>query len=449
MGRLMIAGTKSGCGKTMVTCAVLQALKNRGMDVTAFKCGPDYIDPVFHKTVIKVPSYNLDSFFMAKNTVNYLLDKNSSEISIIEGSHGFYDGVSYTEKASSSEISRWTNTPVALVVDCRGMITSIGAVIKGYISYSENNIKGIIFNGATALSYQYLKEECERLGVKAFGYFKASEDSKLESRHLGLVTTLEIDDMQSRMNALAQQVEDTIDIEALIETADSAPKLEYEFHEPKKVADVKIAYAYDRAFSFYYEDNLQLLRELGAQLIPFSPMTDEKLPEGINGLMIGGGYPELFAKELSENKTMLASIKQAVCGGLPCIAECGGFMYLHERMSEYTNALYDMVGVIKGKGIINDSLPRFGYGVMMALRDNVFCDKGEQIAIIDAHYYESENRGADFYEEGPHKSQKSGHGTNTMFAGLQHIHFYANIEFAKNFVKACAAYEPENIKRSE
>ena len=364
MDRIMIAGTKSGCGKTLISCALLQALKNRGIAIRGFKCGSNYVDPVFHKTVIKIPSYNLDTFFMAKNTVNYLLDKNGGEMALIEGSHGFYDGMFYTQKASSNELSRWTNTPVVLVVDCTGLITSVGAVIKGYLSYAKNNIKGVIFTGMLPQHYKYLEEECESLGVKAMGYFEVPDDAKLESRHLGFVTTVEIDEMKARIQELAKQAEETIDIDAILETAAQAPEFEYEFYEPKRIEDVKIAYAYDKAFSFYYEDNLTLLGELGATLIPFSPIQDEKLPEGIDGLLIGGGYPELFAKELSENKSMRESIKKAIEGGLPTIAECGGFMYLHEQMSRYTNALYEMVGVIKGKGVINDSLPRFGYATM-------------------------------------------------------------------------------------
>ena len=437
MKRIMIAGTHGGCGKSDVITGVLGALKNRKMKVSAFKNGPSYIDPVFNREIIRIPSYNLDTYLMTKNTVNYLLDKNGSEISVIAGNLGFYDGYSFTPTASSCELSLWTDTPVALVVNCNGRGASIGAVMKGYLEYGRNNIKGVIFTNIKASVYPFMKQECEKLGLKAFGYFPKVEDKAPLSRHLSFATSLEIEDMRKRVEKLAQLAEETIDIDELLRTADEAPELAYEFNEPEKIADVRIAYAYDNTFSFYYEENLRLLEGLGAELVRFSPMEDEKLPDDIDGLYLGDGYVAVHAKRLSENESMVRSIGEAVKNGLPTIAEGAGYMYLHESIKDYTTAEYKMAVVIKGQCSMADAEPGYFYITLKAREDNMLCCKGEKIASYEVHSYDSTANGRSFEAERAGWSKRVINAADTMYAGFPHLHFYANIDFAKNFVKKC------------
>ncbi|MBQ3471552.1 MAG: cobyrinate a,c-diamide synthase, partial [Clostridia bacterium] len=293
MKRIMIAGTHSGCGKTTVTCAVLQALKNRSLNVSSFKCGPDYIDPMFQKTVIGADAYNLDSFLMTDETIKYLLQKNSRDINIIEGVMGFYDGLGFTERGSTYELSEITETPVILVVDCRGKSLSAIAEIKGFKEFKSNKITGVIFNNLPEKLYPDMARECEKTGLEPLGFMPTVKGAEIGSRHLGLVTAEEIGDIKEKINLLAKQAEQTIDINRILELAECGDT-KTEISPADKIADVKIAVARDRAFCFYYEDNLNLLRELGAEIAYFSPLNNDAVPE-CDGLILGGGYPELYA----------------------------------------------------------------------------------------------------------------------------------------------------------
>lgn len=436
MKKIMLAGISSGSGKTTVICALLQYLVNNGINVTSFKCGPDYIDTMFHKEVIGTPSYNLDSFFMDDRTVNYLFEKNSGDIAVIEGVMGFYDGMNYTEKASSYDISEITNTPVILVVNARGMGNSAGALIKGFMDYRKNNIKGVIFNCVSSPVYERLRKICEEIGIKPLGYLPFCEKAKIESRHLGLVTATEINDLKEKLMVLADTAAQTLDINGILEMAAVSEKTTY-IKNVHPVNHIRIAVARDKAFCFYYEDNLQLLRELGAEIVEFSPMSDDALPENIDGLILGGGYPEIYAEKLSQNISMKESIKNAVTSGLPCIAECGGFMYLHDGMCDVTGRYYDMVGIINGRCAHTERLQRFGYIEIEAQSDNIFCKKGEKIRAHEFHYYDSENNGDDFVARKNGSEWGCAHTSENLFAGFPHIHFYANRKFAESFIEHC------------
>ena len=329
--RLVLAGTNSGCGKTTVTCAVLQALVSRGLRVGAAKCGPDYIDPMFHSRVIGAKSSNLDSFFFDRDTMRYLLAHNGQDcdITVIEGVMGYYDGLGLTStRASTYEAARETESPVVLVVNARGAALSVVAAVQGFLDFApDNNVQGVILNGCSAMSYGALARELEsRLGVRACGYLPRLPECTLESRHLGLVTADEVADLREKLRQLAEAAEKTLELDALLEIAHNAPVLDFTPPVlPEKGAPVRIGVARDRAFCFYYEDSLDLLRQLGAELIPFSPLADEKLPDGVQGLYLGGGYPELYAARLEENHTLRRQIRDVVYAGMPCIAECGGF----------------------------------------------------------------------------------------------------------------------------
>ncbi len=436
MKRIMLAAVNSGSGKTTVTCALLQYLVNNGVDAVSFKCGPDYIDTMFHKSVIGAPSYNLDSFFMDDNTIKFLLNRNSADISIIEGVMGFYDGINFTEHASSYEISEITETPVILIMNCKSMANSAAAVIKGFLEYRPNRICGVIFNQVSMATYLRLKPICESLGIKPLGYLPFYENAKLENRYLGLVTAAEVNDLKAKLQKLAKMASETLDIDGILDMADDAP-LEYTDLTEKKIADVRVAVARDVAFCFYYEDNLRLLKELGAELVEFSPLADKSLPEGIDGLFLGGGYPEIYAEVLAENKEMLAEIKSVIEGGIPCIAECGGFMYLHEKIRDVTGQEYKMAGVIKGACFKKEHLQRFGYLELTANRDSVLCEKGGKIRAHEFHYYDSDSNGDGFDAVKSGKEWKCINVRDNLVAGFPHMNFYANVDFAKSFIRKC------------
>lgn len=442
--RFMIAGSNSGSGKTTVVCALLQALINKKYKVSAFKSGPDYIDPMFHSKVIGAKSRNLDLFMLGDVITNYLLAKNSSdaEIAVLEGAMGFYDGMGKTEQYSAYDLARATKTPVILVVNGKGAALSLAATIKGFKEFrSDSNICGVILNNVKEMSYKFYKATLEEeTGIKLVGYLPPMQDCSFESRHLGLITAEEIGDLQQIVGRLAKQAEETIDVDAIIKIAQQADKLLYEEQTVEVIANVKIALAQDKAFCFYYQDALDLLKELGAELIPFSPLEDTSLPD-CDGFILGGGYPELYGKELMVNSTMKNSIKMAIERGTPCFAECGGFMYLLERFKR-DNDSYSWVGVLNGETEMTDKLTRFGYISLTANNDNIFCKAGESINGHEFHYSDSTNNGKSFLAKkaSGSASWQGVHASKTIYAGYPHIHLWGNKDFAINFIEACLKF---------
>ena len=437
--RLVLAGTNSGCGKTTVTCAVLQALVSRGLRVGAAKCGPDYIDPMFHSRVIGAKSSNLDSFFFDRDTMRYLLSHNGQDcdIAVIEGVMGYYDGLGLTStRASTYEAARETESPVVLVVNARGAALSVLAAVQGFLDFApDNNVQGVILNGCSAMSYGALARELEsRLGVRACGYLPRLPECTLESRHLGLVTADEVADLREKLRQLAEAAEKTLELDALLEIAHNAPVLDFTPPVlPEKGAPVRIGVARDRAFCFYYEDSLDLLRQLGAELIPFSPLADEKLPDGVQGLYLGGGYPELYAAQLEENHALRRQIRDVVYAGMPCIAECGGFMYLTQSIAGRA-----MVGALPGDCFDTGKLTRFGYITATAREDNLLCRAGEQVPMHEFHHWDTPQPGDAFGAEKPSGKQwRCAYATDTLYAGFPHFHFYAKPVMAQRFLAAC------------
>lgn len=439
--RLLLAGTNSGCGKTTVTCAVLQALVNRKLRVGAFKCGPDYIDPMFHSRIIGAKSANLDLFFFEKNTMKDLLVRNAADcdVSIIEGVMGYYDGMGLTSvRASSYEVARASESPVVLVVNGRGASLSILATIHGFLSFCpDSGIRGVILNQCTSMTYEALSQAIrERFGgrVEPLGYLPPMPDCVLESRHLGLVTAAEVAGLKEKMAALSEQAEKTIDLDSLLELASGAEPVCYEPVElPHYDISVRIAVARDKAFCFYYEDSLQALRDMGAELVEFSPLADEKLPESIQGLYLGGGYPELYAEKLSENRSMRDCVRTALERGLPCIAECGGFMYLTQAIADHP-----MVGFLPGECFDTGKLRRFGYVTLKAKTDNLLCKAGEEIRGHEFHHWDATQPGDSFTAvKSTGKSWDCVVTTDRLYAGYPHFHFYANPAFAKGFYETC------------
>ena len=452
--RILLAAGSSGSGKTLITCGLLEALVERGFKTASFKCGPDYIDPMFHSRVIGTKSRNLDTFFTGSEVTKYLLTRNARdcEIAVMEGVMGFYDGVAgTTTRASAYDLAKVTDTPVILIVNSRGMSVSLAAYVKGFLEYKkDSHIKGVIFNQMSPMLYPRMKKLLEEeLGVAVLGYVPKVEDCVIESRHLGLVLPDEIPELKDRLHKLAGVLEETLDIDRILELAGEAPDLLDA--KPESVTDfrlsepVRIGVAEDEAFCFFYADNFRLLGEMGAEIVPFSPMEDKQLPDDLDGLLLYGGYPELNGKKLEQNTTMKDMIREKLKAGMPCMAECGGFMYLHEEMEGMDGNFYQMAGVIPGKAYRTPKLSRFGYVTLTQKKPALGMEDFGEIPAHEFHYFDSENCGGDFHAAKP--ESKRGwdciHGTDTMLAGFPHLYYYGNPEVPKAFLKKCLAYKKQ------
>ncbi len=434
----MIAAPASGSGKTLVTCGILQALVNRKLRTASFKCGPDYIDPMFHSRIIGTRSKNLDAFFTEEGTLRYLFSRGSEgcDISVVEGVMGFYDGIRIdSHEASSYDVSMKTGTPVVLLIDSRGASLSVLPILKGFLEYRRNNIKGVIFNRMSERVFKTIAPEAERMGVKAIGYVPKVSDLVLESRHLGLVLPGEVENLKDKLNRLADVLEKTLDIDSLIELARTAPDLEYVVPDvPRMFEGVRVGIADDEAFCFIYEDNLDILRRMGAEVVRFSPLEDDRVPD-VDGIILPGGYPELHAGRLERNRSMLADIKSRLDGGMPCMAECGGFMYLHTLMTDREGMVYRMCDVINGNSENSSRLVRFGYATFRSNRTGLWC-KGHEF-----HYWESDNCGEDWTATKPSgASYACIHDDGRMIAGFPHLYYYSNMELPKEFLRRCREY---------
>jgi cobyrinic acid a,c-diamide synthase len=405
---------------------------------------------MFHREVVKISSRNLDEFMIGKNNCKYVLGKNSkdADISIIEGVMGYYDGIGIGTSCSTYELAKLMDCPVVLVLNCKGMAASICALIEGFKNFREkSNIKGVILNDISKRLYSYYKNIIEsNTDVKVYGYLPYLAECKLESRHLGLVTAQEIGNLENIVVKLGEAAIETIDLDGLYELSKSADCLEYEEPNIQAVGKTKIAVATDKAFCFYYKDNLDLLEQLGADLIEFSPLSDTELPKDIGGLYIGGGYPELYTKELSNNKSMLADLREKVKMGLPTFAECGGYMYLLESFKDNNSEVYNMVGAVEGQSYMTKSLENFGYGKLVSNCDNLMCKKNESINVHEFHYSSSTNKGNSFISNKPQstKQHECIIADETKFVGYPHLHFLGNIDFACNFVRKCTEYSIEH-----
>lgn len=447
MPRLLIAAPASSSGKTMVTCGILRALKKRGLSVQSFKCGPDYIDPMFHREVLGVPGYSLDSFLCGCDGVKKILAEHAEEdiLSVVEGVMGYYDGIAgISTRASTYEIAAVTQTPSVLVVDARGASLSIVPQLQGLTGYrkkeDQNGLKGVILNRISTMMYGRLKKVIEEeTSLNVYGYVPELSEAALESRHLGLKMPGEIEKFQEKTDRIAQVMEETLDLDALIRLAYEAPDIVVDGNEKcSEFTDkVKIGVARDEAFCFIYPENLRILEKEGADLVYFSPVHDRALPNNIRGLVFYGGYPELYAEQLSANETMKKSIRTAIESGIPCIAECGGFQYLQEGLEDCEGNIWPMAGVLKGKSFFTASLKRFGY--LFLKGGKVFGTATELLTAHEFHYYDSEACGDAFCAQKPltDRSWKCMFSTDTMLAGYPHFHYVGNPQIAEAFVERC------------
>ena len=455
----MIAAPQSGSGKTLITCALLQALKEKNYYLESFKCGPDYIDPMFHKTVLGISSRNLDPFFTEDSITRMLLAKgqDSRDLAVIEGVMGLYDGLGgIREEASSYALAKATNTPILLTVNARGMGRSLLALLSGFLQYDTAHlIKGVILNQTPSSFASVLSKEIEEtFHIPVVASFPVRDDVRIESRHLGLVMPYELEDIQSRLKIASQVLCENANIEQILEIAKSAPQLEYDVKRDikQKLTEktIRIGVARDEAFCFYYEDNLDLLKSLGAKLIFFSPLHDDTLPKDLDGILFGGGYPELYLKELEENESMRNSVKSAIENKMPSLAECGGFMYLHDTIFDSEKKPYKMAGVIHACCMKKERLVRFGYLTLNSKTDS-FLQKGETIRGHEFHYYDSEDNGECAIAKKPvgTRSWECVHAGSDHWWGFAHLSYYSNPKFAEKFAEACRSYKTNKIAKKK
>ncbi len=491
INRFMITATKSGSGKTMITCALLQLIKDSGKKVSSYKCGPDYIDPMFHRKVLDVPSKNLDTFFTdEKITAQLFLDgRSDGDFAVLEGVMGLYDGLGGRyEQGSSYHLAKVTQTPIILVVDAKGMGKSVLALIAGFLQYdTQHLIKGVLLNRMSKGYYDIIKPLIEQeLSIKVVGYFPEQKDIRLESRHLGLVKPDELADIKEQLDELAGRLKKTIDLDKLLGIAAEAEEIcdsgNVDVYNEKSIGDceqnefiqniksdcetqyqttktekkriqnqnetVNIAVAMDEAFCFYYEDNLRLLEKYGAKLQYFSPLHDAELPDNCDALLLGGGYPELYAKELSENLSMRNSIKIAFKAGLPTVAECGGFMYLHtyihnvcDEGADTQNYVFGMAGALAGECHFKGKLVRFGY-IELEEKHSNFLPPDEKIRAHEFHYYDSTDNGTDCIATKPATGSKYDCviSKDNYWLGFPHLYYPSNPHFAGSFVRKAQEY---------
>ena len=448
---IMIAAPASGSGKTLFTCALLRLLERKGIRAAAFKCGPDFIDPMFHKKVLGTPSRNLDLYMAGEEGVrrSFAAGCAGAEIAVIEGVMGYFDGTGASGmEGSSYELATVLQTPVLLTADVRGMSRSAAAMIKGFTDYGEQKmICGAFLNRTSAVTAERIEGWlAKEAGIPVLGFFPADDELRLESRHLGLVEPEEIPDLQQKIDHAADILEVTLNLEALLMAAGGAPALQVETGNPeeREGSSVTVAVAQDEAFSFYYEDNLELLEELGAKIVYFSPLHDRELPEA-DGLLIGGGYPELKAGELAANTGMLASIRKAADSGMPILAECGGFQYLQEELVDKEGTAHRMCGVLKGSSRMTDKLVRFGYVEVSG--EGLYFGTGRTIRGHEFHYSDSTENGSACKAVKPGgKSWDCMVVQGRIAAGYPHLYYRSCPAFAESFVIECGKFREEGRK---
>ena len=441
MKRVMIAAMCSGSGKTVMTCGLMRAFSRRGMTVEGFKCGPDYIDPMFHQQVLGIPSRNLDLYLQGEAGVERTLQKQQAQLGILEGAMGFYDGLGGTTEASAWDVANTQNIPVILVVRPGGSSITLAAQIRGLMEFrSPSHIAGLIFTDCKPMLYAHLRPILEReTGLRVLGYLPPMEEARIPSRHLGLVTAAEIAHLTARFDAIAAELERHVDLSGVVElAAETEHPLRPE--RPKQPTCCRIVVAMDAAFSFYYQDNLDALEAAGAELCRFSPLYDQMLPEA-DGLYLGGGYPELYLQALSQNETMRACIRRAMEDGMPTVAECGGFLYLQQFLRDEQGTQWPMVGALPGTGYGTDRLQRFGYLTLTGDTDSLLLRAGETAPAHEFHYWDCTDCGADFAAEKANgRAWRCGFAGKNLYAAFPHFHWGGEIPMAARFVQAAAAY---------
>lgn len=448
--RLLLGGTRSGCGKTSFTCALLRAWGQAGVRLASCKSGPDYIDPLFHRSVLGTKSCNLDLFFTNPDTTRGLLRQHSAgcDLTVLEGAMGYYDGIALSSEASAWDLARVTKTPAVLVVDARGAAASLCAEVEGFVRHRpDSGLRGVLLNRVSPMLYPRLRALIrERCGVEVFGFLPPLPQCAFESRHLGLMTPAELTGLNEKLDVLAENARKYVDLDALLALARTAPPLEgpaLSLPEPVPGRPV-VAVARDRAFCFHYEENFALLEALGAEIRTFSPLNGEALPP-CEALWLGGGYPEVHAAALSENRSLWAQIHAAVADGLPTVAECGGFLCLQSALEAEEGVRWPMAGVFPGVGRPVGKLRRFGYVTLTAQGDSLLLRAGETIPAHEFHYWDVDDPGADFSAQKPQSDRgwRCVHAEPGLYAGFPHLYLYSNPKLARRLLLAALRHREE------
>ena len=473
MRGVLLAAPSSGSGKTVVTLGLLGMLKKRGVRLAAFKCGPDFIDPMFHRRILEVESCNLDSFFLPPKKVRALAERTLREhagpdgLGVVEGVMGYFDGLGGVSlQGSSLEMAEILDVPVILIVDGRGASLSLAALIRGFLDYlpqgeapRPSRIAGVILNRVSPGMYGLLKKTIEeQLPVRCLGFVPKLDWLRLESRHLGLVLPGEVEGLKGQMDRLALELEKTLDVDGILNLAaqGAAGGKKEEFPNPggaetdiiPAARTFRLGIAMDEAFCFYYGENLRLLEQAGAQLCPFSPLGDGGLPERVDGLLFGGGYPELHAARLAENASMRAAVRRAAERGMPVLAECGGYLYLLEQLEGEDGALYPMAGVFEGTGRRERSLRHFGYITVTAGERGIYLTPGEQVRGHEFHYWHCslDEEQSVMRADKPTGSRfwPAMRVKKAVLAGFPHLYYPSGREFVHRFARACELWRRQN-----
>ena len=449
MIQFLLAAPRSGSGKTTMTCALLMALKRRGCAPCAFKSGPDYIDPMFHRAVLGVESRNLDLFFSAPETVRTLYAKGAAGhgAAVCEGAMGFYDGLGgVSDRASAWHLADTLGLPVLLVVEPKGQSLTLAAELKGLDSFrTPSHIAGILLNNCTARMHALLAPMLdEETGLPVLGFLPKLPEAVIGSRHLGLYTAAEVENLQQKLALLADAAEEHIDWPRLLALCEKEPPaLPARAETPP--ARVRIAVAQDEAFCFTYAETLEAFRDAGAEVVFFSPLRDTALPENIGGLYLPGGYPELHARELSENTSLLREIKRKIESGLPTAAECGGFLYLGQSLTDAEGQSWPMVGVLPGEAIDAGRLVRFGYATLSADSDSMLFRAGESFPIHEFHHWDSTANGVALAAKKPvgGAEWRCGFVNEHFYAGFPHL-YWAGTPLPQRFAAAAENYRRDH-----
>ena len=449
MIQFLLAAPRSGSGKTTMTCALLMALKRRGCAPCAFKSGPDYIDPMFHRAVLGVESRNLDLFFSAPETVRTLYAKGAAGhgAAVCEGAMGFYDGLGgVSDRASAWHLADTLDLPVLLVVEPKGQSLTLAAELNGLVNFrTPSHIAGILLNNCTARMHALLAPMLEKeTGLPVLGFLPKLPEAVIGSRHLGLYTAAEVENLQQKLALLADAAEEHIDWPRLLALCEKEPPaLPVQPEMPP--ARVRIAVAQDEAFCFTYAETLEAFRDAGAEVVFFSPLRDTALPENIGGLYLPGGYPELHARELSENTSLLREIKRKIESGLPTAAECGGFLYLGQSLTDAEGQSWPMAGVLPGEAKDAGRLVRFGYAALSADSDSMLFRAGESFPIHEFHHWDSTANGTALAAKKPvgGAAWRCGFVNEHFYAGFPHL-YWAGTPLPQRFAAAAENYRRDH-----
>lgn len=444
---ILIAGTSSGCGKTSVALGLMKAFARKGLVVQGFKSGPDFIDPGLHRMATGLPSHNLDGWMLSSEEIHRIFRRNHEgcDISVIEGAMGLFDGIgAVSEEGSAAQLAKILGVPVLLVVNARGMARSAAALVKGYAEFDPAlRLDAVLFNMTGSPAHgQLLAQAMSATNVRALGSLPRQADMQLPSRHLGLVTAEDLDRREERLGFLADWIEQAIDLDQLL---DSLP----EYSLPAlsdggvKIPEIRIGYARDRAFCFYYEENLRHLRQAGAELVPFSPLEDTNLPPALRGLYLGGGYPELHAEQLAANSVMRGKIRDFCLSGKPVYAECGGFMYLMGSLRSRAGQEFPMAGVFSFSSAMENRHQALGYREIELLAPTPLGTAGGTARGHEFHY--SRQHGADtdarpvyrVFDRNGQAHSSGGYMKANCLGSYVHLHFGSNPGMATRFVEAC------------